>query len=73
MSTLIKRIFCNHKWKQMNAITVVCENCGVVRKIPCCHNWKRYTKVNVDDGCSYYSVSTLICNNCGKITQIEDI
>lgn len=74
MSTLIKRIFCNHKYKQINPITLICEKCGKMKKIICCHDWETYKRywVNGDYGEKYIN-HIMICKNCGKIIKFKGI
>lgn len=74
MSLIIQRMLCRHKWRPLTAITVTCEKCGKLKNIPCCHKWEEYTKANVqDDWGGLYSMSTLVCKNCGKIKKVKDI
>lgn len=76
MSTIIQRIFCNHQYKQINAITLVCEKCGKVKRIKCCHKWEglKITPIyKYSFGCRlpYGYYTTYVCSNCGKLKIIK--
>lgn len=72
MSILIKRIFCNHQYKQINPITLICEKCGKIEKIPCCHQYETYRTYYVkDDWGGNYINHILICKNCGKVIKFK--
>ena len=74
MSTLIKRILCNHQYKQLNPITLTCEKCGRMKKISCCHDWAVYSTRDIPNTLNgFYSKSILICRNCGKIIKVKNI
>lgn len=81
MSTLIKKMLCNHKYRSLSGITAVCDKCGKIAKISCCHEWMEYNRddfkhiaSNPFTGCSdvdYHVVVTLICSKCGEIKQLR--
>ena len=66
MSTIIKRIFCNHQYKQINPITLICEKCGKVEIVPCCHEWDPLKEIHYYDSMWLRHTKTMmICKKCG--------